>query len=88
MEVWAGGSRLRLVQGLRVGDGHGVQHLVQQLQGPVEVDLDPAGRLLDALSGVVWPPALHKAHPQDAQPAQVVHSYPRRCRQAWGDDLC
>lgn len=72
------------VQGLGVGDGHGVQDLVQQLQSPVQVDLDPARRLLDALPGVVGPPALHEAHPQDAQAAQVVHADARRRRQTCG----
>lgn len=80
LSVW----RLRVcrsVQGLGVGDGHGVQDLVQQLQSPVQVDLDPARRLLDALPGVVGPPPLHKAEPQDAQAPQVVHADARRCRQ-------
>lgn len=72
------------VQGLGVGDGHGVQDLVQQLQSPVQVDLDPARRLLDALPGVVGPPALHEAHPQDAQAAQVVHADARGGRQTCG----
>lgn len=62
------------VQGLRVSDGHGVEHLVQQLQGAVQVDLDPAGRLFNALPWVVRAPALHKAHAQDAQASQVVHT--------------
>lgn len=79
------GVRVRgSVQGLGVGDGHGVQHLVQQLQGPVQVDLDPARRLLDALPGVVGPPALHEAHPQDAQAPQVVHADARGRRQTCG----
>lgn len=60
------------VEGLGVCDGHGVEDLVQQLQGSVQVDLDPTRRLLDALPGVVGPPALHEAHPQDAQAPQVV----------------
>lgn len=69
------------VEGLGVGDGHGVQDLVQQLQSPVQVDFDPARRLLDALPGVIGPPTLHEAHPQDAQPAQVVHADARGGRQ-------
>ena len=71
------------VQGLWVSDGHGVLHLVQQLQGPVQVDLDPARGLLDALPGVVGPPALDEAHAQDAQAPQVVHADARRSRQTW-----
>lgn len=73
-----------LVERLRVRDGHGVQHLIQQLQSAVEVDLDPAGRLLDALPRVVRPPALDEAHAQDAKPAQVVHADARRRRQTCG----
>lgn len=69
------------VQRLGVGDGHGVQDLVQELQGSVQVDLDPAGGLLDALAGVVRPPALDEAHPEDAQPPEVVDADARRCRQ-------
>lgn len=38
------------------------------------MNLDPTRRLLDALTRVVRPPTLDEAHPQDAQPAQVVHS--------------
>lgn len=72
------------VEGLGVGDGHGVQDLVQQLQSSVQVDLDPARRLLDALPGVVGPPALHEAHPQDAQPAKVVHADAGGGRQTCG----
>lgn len=68
--VRRGGS----VEGLRVSDGHGVENFVQQLQGAVQVDLDPAGRLFDALPWVVRAPALHKAHAQDAQAPQVVHT--------------
>lgn len=36
------------------------------------MDLNPTGCLFNALPWVVWPPALHEAHPEDAQPAQVV----------------
>lgn len=61
-----------------------MQHLVQQLQGAVQVDLDPARRLLDALPRVVGPPALDKAHPQDAQAPQVIHADASRGRQTWG----
>lgn len=57
----------RSVQGLRVGDGHGVKHLIQQLQGTMQVDLDPAGCLLDTLPWVVGAPAFDEAHAQDAQ---------------------
>lgn len=61
------------VERLGVGYGHGVQDFVQELQGSVQVDLDPAWRFLDALARVIGPPALDEAHPQDAQPAQVVN---------------
>lgn len=55
------------VQGLRVSDGHGVEYLIQQLQGTMQVDFDPAGRLLDALPRVVRAPAFNEAHAQDAK---------------------
>lgn len=48
------------------------------------MDFDPAGGLLDALPRVVGPPAFHKAHAQNAQPAQVVDSDSRRGRQTCG----
>lgn len=38
------------------------------------MDLDPAGGLLDALPGVVGTPALDEAHPENAEPAEVVHT--------------
>lgn len=56
--------------------GHGVQHLVQQLQRPVQVHFNPARRLLDGLSRVVRAPALDEAEAEDAEPAQVVHADP------------
>lgn len=62
------------VQWLWVSYGHGVQHLIQELQGPVQVDLDPAWCLLNALPWVIGTPAFHEAHAQDAQPAQIIHT--------------
>lgn len=55
-----------------------VQHLVQQLQRSVQVDLQPAGGVLDALTRVITAPTFNKAQTHDAQPAQVVHSQTRR----------
>ena len=46
----------------------------------MELHLDPAGRLLDALAGVVGAPALHEAQSQDAESAQVVDPDTGRCR--------
>ncbi|KAF3834453.1 hypothetical protein F7725_025657 [Dissostichus mawsoni] len=60
---------------------HSVQHLVQQLQSAVQVDLHPAGGVFDALPGVVGPPTLYEAESQDTQTPQVVHPDPRGCRQ-------
>ena len=51
-----------------------VQHLVKQLQCPVQVNLQPAGGVLDALTGVITPPTFNKAQTHDTQPAQVVHA--------------
>lgn len=47
------------------------------------MDFDPAGRFLDALSRVIGTPAFHEAHPQDAEPAQVVHPDACSCRQTF-----
>lgn len=57
-----------------VSQGHRVEHLVQQLQCPVQVHLHPAGGVLDALPGIVRPPTLHETQPQDTEASQVVHS--------------
>lgn len=65
----------------RLGDGgYGVvrgahlrQHLVEPLQGPVQVDLDPARRRRHVLSVVLRPPALHERHPDSAHLGQLVH---------------
>lgn len=43
------------------------------------MDLDPAGGLLDALPGVVGTPALDEAHPENAEPAEVVHTDAGSC---------
>lgn len=72
-----------LVDGGRVSQGHRVQDFIQELQGTVQVDLNPAGRVLDALPGVVRPPALHKAQPQDAKAPEVIHANASCGREAW-----
>lgn len=41
-------------------DGHCVEHLIQQLERAVQMDLHPARGLLDGLARVVGAPALHK----------------------------
>lgn len=66
-----------------MGVGQGVQDVVEQLQGAVQVHLDPAGRAGDAGPGVVGPPALDEAQPNEAQAPQVVHAEPRGHRQPW-----
>lgn len=71
-----------------MGVGQGVQDVVEQLQGAVQVHLDPAGRAGDAGPGVVGPPALDEAQPNEAQAPQVVHAEPRGHRQPWrGGDM-
>lgn len=57
-----------------------VQHLVEQLQRAVQVDLQPAGGVFDAGPWVVAPPTFNKAQSHDAQPAQVIHT--QTCSQA------
>ena len=51
-----------------------MQYIVEQLQSPVQRDLHPARRLLDALPAIVWAPALHKAESQDAESTKIVYS--------------
>lgn len=53
---------------------HLCEHLVQPLQGPVQVQLDPAGGAGHCLSPVLCSPALHKAHADGAHPGELVHS--------------
>lgn len=60
---------------------HSVQHLIQKLQSTVQVNLHPAGCVFDALPGVVGPPPLHEAEPQDTQAPQVINTNPCCCRQ-------
>lgn len=54
-----------------------VQHLVEQLQRSVQVNLQPAGGVFDALPWVITPPTFNEAETHDTQPAQVVH--PQTC---------
>jgi len=51
---------------------HRLQHLVKNLQGPVEVDLNPARGLFDRFPVVVRPPAFYKRHPKDARSPEVI----------------
>lgn len=55
-------------------NGHGMQHLIEQLQCTMQMHLNPAGRLLDRLSRVIRSPALDKAQSQYAQATQIVHT--------------
>lgn len=66
-------ARLVLLDCSRPIDRHLMQHLVQQLQGPVQMHLDPAGRFFDRLSGIVGAPTLHERQSQDAEASQIVH---------------
>lgn len=47
----------------------------------MEVNLDPARGFFDALSRVIRAPALHKAHPEDAQAPEVIHTNASSSRQ-------
>ena len=49
------------------------QHLVEPLQRPVEVNLDPAGRARHVLPVVLGAPALDEAHPDRAHLCELVH---------------
>ena len=46
-----------------------MQDLVEELEGAVEVDLDPTRRLLNALPGVIGAPTFDEAHAEDAEAA-------------------
>ena len=48
---------------LEGGGAHLHQHLVQPLQGPVQVHLDPAGGGRHGFASVLLAPALHEADP-------------------------
>ena len=48
------------------------EHLVEPLQRPVEVQLDPARRARHVLPVVLGAPALHEAHPDRAHLRQLV----------------
>ena len=56
------------------GAAHLGEHLVQPLEGAVQVDLNPAGGGGDVLPVVLRPPALHEGHPDGAHLGQLVHS--------------
>ena len=62
---------------------HRLEDFIEQLQRPMQLDLDPARRFLDGRARVVRPPALHKAHLQHAESSQVVHANAGRRRQTW-----
>ena len=65
------------------GAAHLGEHLVQPLEGAVQVDLNPAGGGGDVLPVVLRPPALHEGHPDGAHLGQLVHSL-----EAVVDGLC
>ena len=50
------------------------EHLVEPLQRPVEVNLDPAGRARHVLPVVLGAPALDETHPDRAHLCQLVDS--------------
>lgn len=50
----------------------------------MEVNLNPARGFFDALSRVVWAPALHEAHPEYAQAPEVVYTNASSSRQTDG----
>ena len=50
------------------------------------MDFNPARRFLDALAGVVWPPAFNKTHPENTQPPEVIHPDTSCCWQTWEDN--
>ena len=51
-----------------------MQDIIEELEGTVQSNLNPAWRLLDALSSVVWPPALDKTQSEDTQTSEVIYT--------------
>lgn len=51
-----------------------MEDVVEQLEGPVESDLHPTRRLLDALSAIVRTPPLHKAESEDTETPEIIDS--------------
>ena len=54
-----------------LGAAHLGEHLVQPLEGSVQVDLDPARGRSHILSVILCPPPLHKTHPKE----NLCHTY-------------
>ena len=55
------------------GAAHLGEHLVQPLEGAVQVDLDPAGGGSHILPVIFCAPTLDKGHPDGAHLGQLVH---------------
>lgn len=49
------------------------QNFVQPLQGPVQMQLDPARSACDSLPPVLSSPAFDKAHADSAHPGELVN---------------
>jgi len=62
---------------------HLCEHLIQPLQRPMKVNLNPARGGCDILSVILCPPPLHKAHPDRTHFGQLVH-----CLESMVDRLC
>lgn len=73
MGAWGGGARLGDGRDGVVRGAHLRQDLVQPLQRPVQVDLDPARRRRHVLPVVLRPPALHERHPDRAHLRQLIN---------------
>lgn len=64
-----------------------MQDLVEELERTVQMDLDPARRVLYRLARVVGAPSLDEAQAEDAEATQVVDSDPGGCGEICGDSL-
>lgn len=56
------------------GRAHLGQNLVQPLEGPVQMQLDPAGGARHCLPSVLCSPAFDKTHANGAHPGQLINS--------------
>ena len=56
-----------------LGAAHLGEHLVQPLEGPVQMHLNPAGSRSHVLAVIFCAPTLDKGHPDGAHLGQFVH---------------
>ena len=58
---------------LELRRAHLLEDLVEPLQRPVQVQLNPAGGRCDCFSSVLLAPSFYEGHPDGAHPGKVIH---------------